>query len=66
MSGDTLRVGIIGIGLYATVAHVPQLRATGKAEVVAISRRNRERLSFSQEQLGIANSYTDWREMIES
>lgn len=64
MSGELLRVGIIGIGLYATAAHVPQLRNTGRAEIVAISRRNPERLAFSQQQLGVADGYTDWREML--
>lgn len=65
MANELLRVGVIGIGLYATIAHVPQLRQTGRAEVVAISRRNAERLAFSQQQLGVADSYTDWREMLD-
>lgn len=63
MNNEKLRVGILGIGLYATVAHVPQLRQTGKAEVVAICRRNPARLATSQEQLGVSEAYTDWREM---
>ena len=64
MSAELLRVGIIGIGLYATAAHVPQLRSTGRAEIVAICRRNPERLAFSQKQLGVGAGYTDWREML--
>lgn len=65
MSDSPLRVGIIGIGVYALVAHVPQLRETGRAEVVAIARRNPERLAMAQEKLGIADGYTDWREMLD-
>jgi predicted dehydrogenase len=64
MSVKPLQVGIIGIGLYATVAHVPQLRATGMAEVIAVSRRNAERLEFIRQQLGIPYAYTDWRELL--
>ena len=38
MSDHKLRVGIIGMGLYATTDHVPNFRATGRAEIVAASR----------------------------
>lgn len=64
MNNQSIRVGIIGIGLYATIAHVPQLRATGRAEVVAICRRSPDKLVISQQQLGVAEAYTDWREML--
>jgi len=60
-----LRVGVIGIGLYAASTHVPQLRATGKAEVVAISRRSPERLAMAKDQLQVAAAYTNWREMLD-
>lgn len=66
MDDNTLRIGIIGIGLYATIAHVPQVRATDKAEVVAICRRNPDKLAVSQKQLGVSEAYTDWREMLET
>ena len=45
VSNKKVRVGIIGIGMFSLGNHVPNLRETGKAEVVAISRRNVERLS---------------------
>lgn len=64
MSNEKLRVGIIGIGVYAVLAHVPQLRETGKADVVAIARRDPERLAMAQEKLAIPEAYTDWREML--
>lgn len=64
MTNEKLRVGIIGIGIYATLAHAPALRDTGKAEVVAICRRNTEKLAVAQKQLGIAEAYTDWRTML--
>jgi predicted dehydrogenase len=65
MSTNKLRVGIIGIGWYAACNHVPHLRDTGMAKVVAISRRNPERLALAKEALGIPGAYTDWREMLD-
>jgi hypothetical protein len=37
MSARKLRVGTIELGWYAAGEHVPSLRATGRAEVVASS-----------------------------
>jgi predicted dehydrogenase len=65
MTTDKLRVGIIGAGFYATVAHIPSLRATGRAEVAAIARRNPDRLALIQRELDIPEGYTDWREMLD-
>jgi len=65
VSADKLRVGIIGIGWYAVVGHVPALRATGRAEVVAISRRNPELLERTKQELDIPEAYTGWRQMLE-
>ena len=65
MLDDKLAIGIIGIGWWGAFAHVPSLRDTGRAEVVAISRRNPERLALAARELGIARTFTDWREMLE-
>lgn len=65
MSTDKLRVGVIGAGFYATIAHIPALRATGRADVVAVSRRNPDRLALIQKELDILAGYTDWREMLD-
>src|SRR5438445_192733 len=65
MSPDKLRVGIIGIGFFALASHVPNLRATGKTELVAISRRNPARLAMAKEALNVDRAYTDWREMLD-
>jgi predicted dehydrogenase len=45
MGTKQLRVGIIGVGMFACYFHTPQLRATGRAEIAAICRRNPERLA---------------------
>lgn len=65
MTNEKLRVGIIGIGMYAAYNHVPQLQATGRVEVVACARRNAERLAMVQEALQIEQGYTDWHRMLD-
>ena len=65
MTDNKLRVGIIGAGFIAAIAHIPQLRATGRAEVVAIARRDAERLALVQRELAVPEAYTDWREMLD-
>jgi predicted dehydrogenase len=65
MPDQKLRVGIIGIGWYAGGALLPKLRETGRAEIVAISRRSADRLALAQQELNIPEAYVDWREMLE-
>ena len=64
MSSQPLRVGVIGVGMIALIARIPNLRKTGKAEVVAICRRDAEALQRTQEFLQVPGAYTDWREML--
>ena len=64
-SNDRLRIGIIGIGWYAALRHVPSFRDTGRAEIVAISRRNPDRLALAKQELNVAAAYTDWQQMLE-
>lgn len=64
MADTHLRVGIIGAGIWATVAHIPQFRQTGRAEVVAICRRSAEKLALLQEKFQIPEAYTDWQAML--
>jgi predicted dehydrogenase len=65
MSTQKLRIGVIGIGWYAGATLIPKLRETGRAEIVAIARRNPERLAQAQAELQIPAAYTDWREMLD-
>jgi predicted dehydrogenase len=48
------------------MTHIPELRATGRAEIVAIARRNPERLALVQRELNVPEAYTDWREMLDN
>lgn len=65
MKENKLRVGIIGIGFWSMLVHVPALKKTGRAELVAISRRTPERLELARQSLGVSHAYTDWRDLIE-
>lgn len=60
-----VRVGIIGVGLWAFLQHIPALRASDRTELVAIARRSPERLAAAQEALGGVAAYADWRELLD-
>ncbi len=62
---DRLRIGIIGVGIIAFISHIPAIRASDRAELVAISRRNPEALAEAKDVLGTVEAYTDWREMLD-
>lgn len=64
MPDRKLRIGIIGVGMFACYFHAPQLRATGRAEIAAICRRNPDRLAIARDHLGVERTYTDWRAML--
>ncbi len=64
MATEKLRVGIIGIGIWSTMSHVPALLQTGRVELVSICRRSSDKLAFSRKQLGAAKAYTDWQELL--
>ncbi|MBN1641202.1 MAG: Gfo/Idh/MocA family oxidoreductase [Anaerolineae bacterium] len=65
MSTDLLRVGVIGVGMIALINRIPDLQRIGRAEIVAICRRDAEALRRTQELLGVPQAYTDWREMLD-
>ena len=65
MPQDKLRIGIIGIGMYALRKHVPHLRATGRAEIVAISRRTVAALEQAQALLQVPHAFADWHQMLD-
>ena len=64
MAEQKLRVGIVGVGMFAIYFHAPQLRATGRAETTAIYRRSPERLAIARDALQVDAVYTDWRTML--
>jgi predicted dehydrogenase len=48
MKDGKLRIGIIGIGLWSMLVHVPALRKSERAELVSISRRTQDRLELAE------------------
>ena len=60
-----LRVGPIGAGDWALGAHVPALRATGAAEIAAVSSRDAARAAEVAAKLGehgpTPEAFGDWR-----
>jgi predicted dehydrogenase len=58
-----IRVGIIGVG-WGSVVQTPAFRAVPEYEVVALCSRRPERVAAAGEQLGVADTSTDWREFV--
>lgn len=58
-----IRVGIIGVG-WGSVVQTPAFRAVPEYEVAAICSRRPERVAAAAEQLGIAETSTDWHEFV--
>lgn len=60
----TARIGVVGIGWWATVNHIPTIRDCKEAEVVAICDLETERLRLAGEAFGIPARYRDLDEML--
>ncbi|MFV0335016.1 MAG: Gfo/Idh/MocA family protein [Tropicimonas sp.] len=60
----TARIGVVGIGWWATVNHIPTISACDEAEVVAICDLNDERLRLAGDRFGIPAQYRDLGEML--
>lgn len=60
------RIGIVGIGWWATFNHIPTIGATEEAEVVAICDLDPERLQIAGEKFGISARYTDIDRMLKA
>jgi predicted dehydrogenase len=59
-----IRVGVIGAGRFAVDCHIPGLQAHPRAEVVALSARNRDRVTALAHQFAVPEVYTDYRELL--
>lgn len=64
MTGDHIRVGIIGLGGNARLRHVPGLRACRDVEVVAVCNRRPESTAAVAAELGIAKTYDHWQDLV--
>lgn len=61
---EPLRVGVVGTGRWATIAHIPGFRACEGVEIVAICSRDRERGERVGGEFGIPQVYTSVHEML--
>ena len=59
------RIAIIGTGSWSTTAHFPALAAHPDAEIAAICDHREDALKLAADAFGIANTYTDYREMLD-
>ncbi|MFG3029175.1 Gfo/Idh/MocA family protein [Streptomyces sp. NPDC048253] len=64
MSEQTIRVGVIGAGGWATYGHLPALRTLPEFDVVAVSARRKESAEKAAEKFGIPRAYADAHELI--
>ena len=60
----TARIGVVGIGWWATVNHIPTIRDCGEADVVAICDLDVDRLQMAGDKFAIAARYRDLGEML--
>lgn len=60
----TTRIGVVGIGWWATTNHIPTVQSCPDAEVAAICDLNADRLRVVGEKFSIAGRYTDLGEML--
>lgn len=60
----TARIGVVGIGWWATFNHIPTIRDCPQAYVVAICDLDPERLQIAGDEFGIKKRYIDVVEMI--
>lgn len=62
----TARIGIVGIGWWATFNHIPAIAACDNAELVAICDLDADRLATVGDKFGIRGRYTDLNAMLAS
>lgn len=55
----TARIGVVGIGWWATVNHIPTIQSSDEAEVVAICDLDADRLARAGDTFGIGARYQD-------
>jgi len=61
---DRIRVGIIGAGGIVSSVHVPGLKRQPGVELVAVANRSLESSRRAADELGIANAYANWEELL--
>ncbi|GAA4811143.1 Gfo/Idh/MocA family oxidoreductase [Streptomyces ziwulingensis] len=65
MGEQTIRVGLIGAGAWATYGHIPALRSLPEFEVTAVSARRKESAQRAADRFGIPHVFEDPHELVE-
>ena len=60
----TIRVGIIGVGGWASYGHLPALLTLEHTQVVAVSSRTKEKAARLAEEHGIAHAFDDYEQLV--
>jgi predicted dehydrogenase len=61
-----VRVGIVGAGSWAALAHIPAVLAHPNASLAGVADRDPERLAMTADHHGVRERYADHRELIAS
>jgi predicted dehydrogenase len=61
-----IKIGVIGAGSFASRRHIPIIVKSQDAELVALCRRDTEMLRKVAEHFGCNNTFTDYKEMLDS
>ena len=64
MSGDKIRVGIVGAGANTRLRHIPGLQAQPGVELVAVANRSPQSSARAAKELGISRAADHWRDII--
>ena len=60
------RVGVIGAGWWATLAHLPSLQECEKAELTGLADPNLAKANVAAERYGVCRVYDDYRDLLAS
>ncbi len=60
------RIGVVGVGWWATFNHIPTIQKSDHAEIVAICDLDQKHLDIAGEKFGIGARYTDLGLMLEN
>lgn len=60
----TVRLGVVGVGWWATFNHIPTVQADARATVSALADPDAGRLKFVGDRFGVAARYADFRQML--
>jgi len=66
MVSARMKLGVIGAGTWAILAHLPAFVARDDVEPAIVCRRDCRLLEEVRERFGFAEATTDWHEVIEA